>query len=74
MGETTGGGANPGRVRILTPYFGAFIPNGQAVNPISRTSWEGAGVVPEVNVAADDALGTAHRPALARLKQAPAPL
>lgn len=74
VGETTGGGANPGRMRLLAPNFGAFIPNGRAINPISKTSWEGTGVVPEVKVAADDALDTAHRLALAALKPAPAPL
>jgi hypothetical protein len=74
VGETTGGGANPGRVRILTPYFGAFIPNGRAVNPVTRTSWEGTGVVPEVKVPEEDALDTAHRLALARLEQPPGPL
>lgn len=73
VGETTGGGANPGRVRQLTPYFGAFIPNGRAVNPISKTSWEGTGVIPEIKVPVDDALATAHRLAMARVK-APAAL
>lgn len=46
---------------MLTPYFGAFIPNGRAVNPISKTSWEGTGVVPDVKVPVDDALATAHQ-------------
>jgi hypothetical protein len=67
VGETTGGGANPGRVRMLSPYFGAFIPNGRAVNPISKTSWEGTGVIPEVKVPVDDALATAHKLAMAAL-------
>ncbi len=65
VGATTGGGANPGRGRQLTPYFGAFIPSGRAVNPISKTSWEGTGVVPEIKVPEDDALATAHKLALA---------
>jgi hypothetical protein len=72
VGATTGGGANPGRVRQLSPYFGAFIPNGRAVNPISKTSWEGTGVVPEVKVSVDDALATAHKLALTRLATAQA--
>ncbi|WP_332848797.1 S41 family peptidase [Massilia sp. S19_KUP03_FR1] len=74
VGETTGGGANPGQVRPLSPYFGAFIPNGRAINPITQTSWEGTGVVPEIKVAADDALATAQRLATERLKLAPAAL
>jgi len=67
IGETTGGGANPGRMRLLTPYFAAFIPNGRVINPISKTSWEGTGVLPEINVPADEALTTAHRLALEKL-------
>jgi C-terminal processing protease CtpA/Prc len=72
IGETTGGGANPGRMRILTPYFAAFIPNGRAINPISGTSWEGTGVVPDISVPAADALATAHKLALERLAAASA--
>jgi len=65
VGATTGGGANPGGARLLTPYFGAFIPNGRAINPITNTSWEGIGVVPDIAVPVDDALATAYRLALA---------
>lgn len=74
VGETTGGGANPGGVRRLSPYFGAFIPKGRAINPITKTSWEGTGVVPEIKVPADAALATAHRLATERVKLVPAPL
>lgn len=44
VGETTGGGANPGRMRELGPHFAAFIPNGRAINPVSKSNWEGSGV------------------------------
>jgi C-terminal processing protease CtpA/Prc len=37
------------------------------VNPISGTNWEGAGVIPDVVVKSDDALGTAQRLALQKL-------
>lgn len=59
VGETTGGGANPGRLRPLVPYFAAFIPGGRAINPVSHTSWEGVGVIPDIAVPAEDALSTA---------------
>ena len=39
VGETTGGGANPGRMRALGPHFAAFIPNGRAINPITKSNW-----------------------------------
>ncbi|WLI89023.1 S41 family peptidase [Massilia sp. R2A-15] len=70
VGETTGGGANPGRGHQLTPYFSAFIPNGRAINPITKTSWEHTGVAPDVKVAASDALAVAQKMALEKLAAA----
>jgi retinol-binding protein 3 len=64
VGEATGGGAHPGRRFKLSKNFGAFIATGRARNPISQTNWEGAGVSPDVAVAADQALNTAQRLAL----------
>ncbi len=66
IGETTGGGANPGDTNRLSKHFGAFIPTGRAVSPITRTNWEGTGVEPDVKVAADQALTTARIMALKR--------
>lgn len=60
IGETTGGGANPGGMFRLTEHFGAFIPTGRAINPITKTNWEGTGVKPDIDVPADQALKTAH--------------
>lgn len=59
IGETTGGGANPGGGWPLNPRFGMFIPTGRAENPITKTNWEGTGVAPDVTVAADQALRVA---------------
>ena len=56
VGETTGGGANPGQGIDLPGNMGAFIPNGRAINPISGKNWEGTGVEPDVKVKAEDAL------------------
>ncbi len=60
VGETTGGGANPGRFEPLHDHFGIFIPTGRAVNPITQTNWEGTGVEPDLKVSAELALKTAH--------------
>ena len=60
VGETTGGGANPGGGNRLSAHFGAFIPTGRAVSPITKTNWEGTGVEPDVKVPADQALRTAQ--------------
>jgi hypothetical protein len=60
VGETTGGGANPGDFVAIAEGFGAFIPTGKAINPITGTNWEHVGVKPDVAVPAADALKTAH--------------
>jgi retinol-binding protein 3 len=60
IGETTGGGAHPGGMVRLSDHFGAFIPTGRAINPVSKTNWEGTGVEPDVKVPAAQALATAH--------------
>jgi hypothetical protein len=60
VGETTGGGANPGGGNRLSEHFGVFIPSGRAVSPITKTNWEGTGVEPDVKVPADQALKTAQ--------------
>jgi hypothetical protein len=67
VGETTGGGAHPVRTQPLVAGFAIGVPFARAVNPVSKTNWEGTGVEPDVKVAADDALGTAHRLALEKL-------
>lgn len=70
VGETTGGGANPGGGNRLSEHFGAFIPTGRAVNPITKTNWEGTGVEPDVKVPADQALHVAQLSALKKASDA----
>ena len=67
VGEVTGGGANPGGVFRITEHFGVFVPTGRAINPISKTNWEGTGVKPDLEVPADHALKTAHLEALKKV-------
>jgi hypothetical protein len=67
VGETTGGGAHPGGMRRAHEHFGVFVPSGRAINPISKTNWEGAGVTPDIPVPADRALSTAYLAALRQI-------
>lgn len=67
VGETTGGGANPGGPYRLSDHYVAFMPDGHAINPITKTNWEGVGVVPDVKVPQEDALKTAQALALKQL-------
>lgn len=64
VGETTGGGANPGGTRRVDDHFAVWLPIGRAINPISGTNWEGTGVAPDLDVPAGKALLTARREAL----------
>jgi C-terminal processing protease CtpA/Prc len=64
VGETTGGGAHPGTGARLGEHFGMFIPTGRAINPITKTNWEGTGVKPDVEVSSELALKTAYIMAL----------
>jgi retinol-binding protein 3 len=72
VGEATAGGANPGSTQRINDHFSVFVPTGRAINPVTKTNWEGTGVIPDVRVAADSALGVAHVLALeAILKRNP---
>src|SRR5205814_4826890 len=59
VGETTGGGAHPGGPQPINDHFAVWVPSGRAVNPITKTNWEGTGVKPDIEVPADQALKTA---------------
>lgn len=56
IGETTGGGANPGDRFDINDKLFIFIPTGRAINPITHTNWEGTGVSADIQVPADQAL------------------
>ena len=60
IGQTSGGGANPGGTRGINEQLSVFIPTGRAVNPITKTSWEGTGVIPEVSTSVEETFATAH--------------
>jgi hypothetical protein len=61
VGETTGGGAHPVSDHRIDDHFMIGVPFARAINPISKTNWEGKGVEPDVKVPAQDALATARK-------------
>ena len=61
VGETTGGGAHPVRGERIDDRFMIGVPFARAINPITKTNWEGTGVAPDVKVPAADALEAALR-------------
>jgi C-terminal processing protease CtpA/Prc len=67
IGETTRGGAHPsGRYRI-TEHFGVQVPIGHSINAVTKTDWEGKGVLPDIQTTADKAFKVAHLTVLKRI-------
>lgn len=64
VGETSKGGANPWRWFNLSDGFRIGIPTTEAINPITKSNWEGVGVIPDVPTLAENALDTAYKLAL----------
>ncbi|HEU5182290.1 MAG TPA: hypothetical protein VFW45_16005, partial [Candidatus Polarisedimenticolia bacterium] len=74
VGETTGGGAHPVDGKVVQAKYILVVPFARAINPISKTNWEGTGVAPDVAVPADQAYNKAYQLALEKLRdKAPTP-
>jgi len=69
VGETTGGGAHPTTTMLLNDNFVVSIPIARAVNPITKTNWEGTGIEPDIKVASDKAMEVAYADALVRVSE-----
>jgi len=67
VGEVTGGGAHLVRGERISDHFMMGVPFARAINPVSKTNWEGVGVTPDVKVEAAEALKTAHVAAVTAL-------
>lgn len=59
VGETSGGGAHPVRPVPFGEHFVVTVPFMRAENPVTKSNWEGTGVVPDMQVPADKALDAA---------------
>jgi hypothetical protein len=67
VGEVTGGGAHPTTYKRLDDHFMIGVPVARAINPVTKTDWEGKGIQPEIKVSADQALEEAKRLAVEKL-------
>ncbi len=67
VGETTGGGAHPGSTQIINDDFVMFVSTGRAINPYTKTNWEGTGVSPDIDIESKNALTKAHIMALEKI-------
>jgi C-terminal processing protease CtpA/Prc len=69
VGERTAGGAHPTRSFVIREAeVVVTVPVRDMLNPVTGTNWEGTGVVPDLEVSAEQALQAALEHAMARLK------
>ena len=73
VGENTGGGAHPTAPLRIDDHFVIHVPYARAVNPITKTDWEGTGVAPNVEAPAEQVLDVAKRLAGESRNAPPAP-
>jgi hypothetical protein len=67
VGEVTRGAAHASEEVVVNDYFRVSIPFRRSENVITGTNWEGVGVLPQIEVAADDALEAAVSDARQRI-------
>jgi hypothetical protein len=60
IGQTTGGGAHAADFKFINDFFDMSIPMARAINPTSKTNWEGVGVKPDVEIEMSKAKVYAH--------------
>ncbi len=56
VGAITRGGAHPTRTHNIGNGFRVGIPFAMSINPVTKSNWEGTGVIPNVEVPEDEAL------------------
>lgn len=69
VGETTGGGAHPVSGHRIDDHFGIGVPFARAINPVSKSNWEGTGIQPDVQAPAGEALDVAKKMAAELLRK-----
>jgi C-terminal processing protease CtpA/Prc len=67
IGETTGGGAHPTSSMIVQRDYILRVPFARAINPVSKTNWEGTGVKPDIACPAAEAFDKAYALAVEKL-------
>jgi tetratricopeptide (TPR) repeat protein len=59
VGDSTKGGAHSVDLFQIGEHFEIYISTARAVNPVTKSNWEGTGVIPDVYVPDEAALDTA---------------
>ena len=71
VGSPTYGAANNNKKFPIAPQFVLSVSYNRPINPISKTNWEGTGVIPDIAVPGSEALQAAELDALAKLAARP---
>jgi hypothetical protein len=69
VGEVTGGGSHLTNTERIDDRFSIRVPYGRPINPITKTDWEGVGIIPDVKVPASEALAAAEKLASEELQR-----
>ena len=59
VGDSTKGGAHDTEYFKIDDQFELYLSVGRGINPVTKTNWEGIGVIPDILVPASSALDTA---------------
>ncbi|MEO8020195.1 MAG: S41 family peptidase [Pseudomonadota bacterium] len=59
IGEPTPGGGHVTETKPIDDHFMVRVPYGRSINPVTKGSWEGTGVEPDIKITADQALDAA---------------
>jgi hypothetical protein len=68
VGEKTRGGAHPISPKVLSDELILIIPELTSIHPVTKSNWEGVGIAPDIEVAAEEALNVAYLSALEKLR------
>lgn len=68
IGETTGGGAHPVDFMRLPKGYGLIVPYAESINPITKSNWEGVGVIPDIKTQKEASLAKATELAIIAAK------
>jgi len=67
VGEATQGGARPTHSHRLHSRFMLRVPVARSLDPITNSSWEDVGIIPDYEIPSEDSLPFAYRAALEEL-------
>lgn len=68
IGEITGGGAHPVDFMRLPKGYGLIVPYAESINPITKSNWEGVGVIPDVKTTQEESFTKAKELAIVAAK------